>query len=356
MKRIAIFMSRLKYGGMELSLINFINNSGIANDNSVDLYLAYVINEELLKKIDKRVSIHLLCKGKWNLINKFIVLGKFCFLYLFHKKYDVSICYSNHQKILSVISRRFSKNNILFVHSDLYRYKETNEVEKIKKKISFNNFNKIVCVSEIVKNALVDFYGHEIEKKCYIIPNYVDGDEIIKKAKEEPKRKFDYSIPTFVNIANHVEKYKNIVEIINAADKLNREGIKFQILLIGDGEDSSLYKTMIKEKNLKNVVYLLGNLANPYPYLIQSRALLFTSKYEGYGMVLDEARVLGVPIISTGSGASKEICLDGYGIVTNDVYSEIKKMVNKEKLKKNFDFIKHNNAITAKIDLLLNGK
>ena len=112
MKKIAIFMSRLKYGGMELSLINFINKSEIAKDNYVDLYLTYVVNKELLSKIDKRVNIHLLCKGKWNLINKSITFLKFCFLYLFHKKYDISICYSKKKKILSNISRKFSKNYI----------------------------------------------------------------------------------------------------------------------------------------------------------------------------------------------------------------------------------------------------
>lgn len=353
MKKIAIFMSRLKYGGMELSLINFINKSGIAKDNYVDLYLTYIVNKELLDKIDKRVNIYLLCKGKWNLINKSITFLKFCFLYLFHKKYDISICYSNHQKILSNISRRFSKNSILFIHSDLYRYAENNEVEKIKKKIKFDKFNKIVCVSEIVKNALIEFYGKDIERKCYVVPNFVNGDEIIKRAKEKPKIEFDFSIPTFVNIANHVEKYKNITEIINISEKLRKEGFKFQVLLIGDGEDSSLYKTMIKDKELETVVYLLGNLSNPYPYLKKSKALLFTSKYEGYGMVLDEARVLGIPIISKGSGASKEICSGGYGVITDNVYDEMKLLIDKDNDVKDFNYKEYNSIISKKfIDIL----
>ena len=142
MKRINIFMSRLKYGGMELSLINFINKSSIADNYDVHLYLIYVINKELLDSFDKRVKIHLLCKGKWNIVSKIITAVKLLFMLIKTPKSDISICYSNHQKILSKLTRYSSKNSILFIHSDLDRYINTDERIKLKKNLKINLKNK----------------------------------------------------------------------------------------------------------------------------------------------------------------------------------------------------------------------
>ena len=137
-------MSRLKYGGMELSLINFINNSNIAKDYEVNLYLIYVINKELLDLIDSSVKIHLLCKGKWNYYNKVITAIKLVLMLINNPKSDISICYSNHQRILSTLARQSSNNSILFIHSDLDRYISKEEIQKIKKKIKFDKFKSII--------------------------------------------------------------------------------------------------------------------------------------------------------------------------------------------------------------------
>ena len=348
-------MSRLKYGGMELSLINFINKSNITNRYNVNLYLAYTLNKELLDQINKKVNIHLLCTGKWNLINKIRAFFKLIIMYIFNEKSDVSICYTNHQRILSKLSRRSSKNSILFVHSDLNRYINASDKAKIKNKIKFDKFSKIICVSEKVKESLINLYDKKKEKKCYVVANYIDGDKIIKLSKKNPNISIKNNIPTFINIANHVEEFKNINAIIESAKKLKEDEEIFQILLIGSGKDTDNYKTKIAEYKLEDIVLLLGSKSNPYPYLKKGNALLFPSKYEGYGMVLDEARVLGIPIISTGSGASAEICNAGYGILTNDLYSAMKKIIkNKNTFKKNFDYEKHNQQITNMYDQIIN--
>ncbi len=353
MKKLNIYMSRLKYGGMELSLINFINYSNICNNYKVELYLTYVINMELLQKINNKVKVHILCKGKWNLINKIITAVKFCIMCIKTPKSDISICYSNHQRILSILSRKSTHKSILFVHSDLDRYIDKKSRIKLKNKIKFNKFTKIICVSQKVKESILKLYDKEIEKKCYVVHNYVDGERIIRLSNEKIKEKIDFNIPTFISIANHVEEYKNINLIIDSAHKLKQENITFQVLLIGSGKDTNNYEKRIKELGLDKNIIILGTKENPYPYLKMSKALLFTSKYEGYGMVLDEARVLNIPIISTGSGASYEICNEGYGVVTEEIAKEMKFFIKNNQHSKDFDYHKHNREITKKLDEII---
>ena len=353
MKRINIFMPKLKYGGMELSLINFLNYSNITKNYNVHLYLVYVEKRELLDKIDNKVTVHEFTRS-WDLKGKIITaLKAFCML-IKTPKSDISISYSNHHRLLATLTRKSSKNSILFVHSDLNRYTTLKEQKSIKSKIKFDKFNKIICVSKVVKDSIIDLYDDNIAKKCFIVPNYVDGDRIVALANEKIKEKINFNIPTFISIANHVEEYKNIMAIIAAAHSLKKLKYRFQVILIGSGKDTVTYVNAINGLKLSKEFILLGSKENPYPYLKKSKALLFTSKYEGYGMVLDEARVLNIPIISTGSGASFDICSEGYGIITDNIVGEMQNILDNKKIKTPaFDYQKHNMLITKSYDEII---
>ena len=50
---------------------------------------------------------------------------------------------------------------------------------------------------------------------------------------------------------------------------------------------------------LQNNVRLLGMKVNPYPYMAQCDVYVQTSRHEGFGMTIAEAKILGVPIVST---------------------------------------------------------
>lgn len=356
MKKIVIYMSRLKYGGMEKSLINFLNMSNIYKNNKITLYLCYCLDSKLLDEIPKNVHIKLLSHN-WNVFGKLKTAYKLLFIYvksfMFRNSYDTSICYTNHQSILSSLARLNSKNSILFVHSDIARYSDL-EFKKMKRKIKYEKFKTIVCNSKRSKKSLQLKYSKKLNIK--IIPNYVDGKQIIRKSKEKISEKNLIDKFTFINIANHVEQYKNITSIIHVCNKL-KEKYSFQLLLIGSGPDTHLYEELIKKYRLEEYVLLLGTKRNPYPYLVKSQCLIFSSKYEGYGMVLDEARVLNIPIISTDCGASKEIVNENNGFIYN-TEDELEKAMttilnNPMKPKTKFDYEKFNDKITYEIMKIL---
>jgi len=64
-------------------------------------------------------------------------------------------------------------------------------------------------------------------------------------------------------------------------------------------------------KQIRDRVFLLGNVKNIYPLYQSAKALLFTSHAEGYPNVLVEAVVSGTPIVGFEAGDSKLI-LDNY--------------------------------------------
>lgn len=355
-KKLIIYFSKLSIGGMERALMDFIRMSNLKKNYDVTLYLGYVLEKSYLLELQKYVNVKVVCHGKWNIFNKVLTYLKMNLDYLKllikPQEYDCSICYTHHHKILSKLTRASSKNNICFIHTDLLKSRTEEQLSKLKKDLKFDKFAKIVCVSHCAKDNFLKIYP-EYKGQVTVANNYINGEDIINKSKEKVDD-YTFSGTTFINIARHSDYHKHISYIIEACNKLKKDYNNFRILLIGDGPDHEMYSDLIKKYKLDDIVILLGSRINPYKYLVHADAFVFSSQFEGYGIVLDEARVLGIPIISTDVADAKLILNEGYGILcdnsVNGIYLGMKKYLDEGYAKKKFNYHKFNDAITKKID------
>lgn len=347
-------MPKLSVGGMEKALINLLNYSSLTDKYHITLFLGYLVQKEYLDMVPKDVDVYLCSKGKWNIFGKIITYFKMMIQKLKVifgiKKYDVAISYAYQHPILASLARKSSKNNIIFIHNNLI-LKYGNNSKRVRK-MKFDKFNKVVCVSNDAKKAFLELYPN-FSDKISVINNLLDGKSIIEKSLE--KVEFNYQKPVFITVARCEEKAKKISRVIKASKKLVDENYKFSVLIIGDGEDFDFYKKMIKESLLENIVFMLGRKVNPYPYIRNSSALVLSSAYEGYGIVIDEARILGVPVISTEVADAREILNEGYGIICNNssqgVYDGMKEFLdNGYKVTKKFNYTDFNDLMDRKLE------
>jgi glycosyltransferase involved in cell wall biosynthesis len=89
---------------------------------------------------------------------------------------------------------------------------------------------------------------------------------------------------------------KGLDRLLSVLKKLPPEWI---CVVAGDGPDRDWLESQIRENNIKNdQVKLLGNVDKPEVWFGIVDAFLFTSKYEPFGLVLLEAAVSELPIIS----------------------------------------------------------
>ena len=186
--------------------------------------------------------------------------------------------------------------------------------------------------------------------KVVVANNYIAGEDIINKSKLKVNDIKKEDIITFINVARHDDMHKKVSRIIEATKKLNDEKYKFRVILVGDGADHEKYIDMIKENSIKNII-LTGSKKNPFPYYNISDAFVFSSSYEGYGIVLNEARVLNIPIITTDVADAKLITDEGYGILCGNscegVYLGMKSFLeNGYIIKKKFNYKKFNKQVT----------
>ncbi len=78
------------------------------------------------------------------------------------------------------------------------------------------------------------------------------------------------------------------------------------LVIVGDGPLRPQLEKKASNQMYANKVLFLGWQHDVVPYLRDADLFLFTSQYEGYGMVLIEAALAGVPIVSTDVGIANE--------------------------------------------------
>ena len=118
---------------------------------------------------------------------------------------------------------------------------------------------------------------------------------------------------------------------------------EWQWVVLGEGVERENLEQFIIENNLQNRFVLKGNVENVDEYLQQASIFVITSKYEGLGLSMLEARAMKVPCVSFDvKMGPRELIhngIDGYLVTPFDCEDMIKKietLINDPKLRKQF--------------------
>ena len=157
---------------------------------------------------------------------------------------------------------------------------------------------------------------------------------------------------------------KAIDRIIKVHKKLIENGLKHNFYVIGDGPERGHLAELIEKYNVSETFHLLGKKENPYPYIKNADYFCLLSEFEGYGMVIEEAKILGKPILITDTAAREAVeKYDNAEVLENSedgIYKGLRKVILQWQKKSNNakstdSEIKYDNSdIIAKIEKLLN--
>lgn len=86
---------------------------------------------------------------------------------------------------------------------------------------------------------------------------------------------------------------------LEACAMLKKTGLSFRWYVLGKGPLEEEIKSKIIELNIEKEMILLGVKSNPYPYIKEADIYVQTSRFEGFGIALAEARMLNTPIVTT---------------------------------------------------------
>lgn len=247
-------------------------------------------------------------------------------------KYDVEIAF-----LEGPITRIFSYKNknakkISWIHNDISQVFGKGLKSKLKRildKKIYSKYDKLIFVSKDNKKKFKEIYPNiNVDKQ--VIYNYIDKEKVLRKAEDGQDIKFDENVINFVTVTRLVEQ-KAIDRLIKVHKKLIDKGYYHKIYVIGDGPEREKLENLVKANDIDETFLLLGKKENPYPYIKNATYFCLLSKFEGYGMVIEEAKILNKSIIITDTAAREALVNYKNSKILNNteegIYNGLKKAI-----------------------------
>lgn len=217
------------------------------------------------------------------------------------------------------VSKIEAKKKVTWLHCDFKSYLKycsfTSEYEKNR----YKYYDYIICVSNYTANTFIE-ECHDVSQKVHTIYNILDTNKIKNRSYEfNPKFEGEFNI-VWVGRIDPVKRPSVIPSILKDIIKNNP---KVHCYIIGpnkNNQEFNLLNQEIKKFNLERNIHLLGEKSNPYPYIKNAKILLNTSVSEACPYVINEAKILGTPIVCSDFGSAKEFI--SYG--ENGFYAPVK--------------------------------
>ena len=111
---------------------------------------------------------------------------------------------------------------------------------------------------------------------------------------------------------------KGHAKLIRAFAELVKMHPTCKLTILGDGPLRDDLEFLIEELALTSNVFLAGLRINPFPALQRSDCFVFSSDYEGQGLVVLEALILGKPVISTDVVGPRSVLENGHGMLVEN--------------------------------------
>ena len=306
-KRICFGITKLGIGGAERVLVDIANE--LIQDYDITIFTIYgggELEKELNPNI-KRISIYK--KEKKSVLIPIYVLfcGKDIYKKYLKGHFDIDIAFLEGP-ITRIFAYKGNNKKIAWVHNDISRVFGEDYKSKIKKYIDkwfYKKYDKIIFVSEQNKKVFENVYGDISERK--IIYNYINKERVLSLAKEKCDKSINSKNKKIFITVSRLVKQKAIDRLIRVHKRLIDEGLNHKIYVIGDGEEWTNLTKLIKKLNVESSFIFLGKKENPYPYINKADYFVLLSYFEGYGMVLEEAKILNKPILVTNTAAKEAV-------------------------------------------------
>ncbi|WP_367189281.1 glycosyltransferase [Thermobacillus sp. ZCTH02-B1] len=163
----------------------------------------------------------------------------------------------------------------------------------------FAKLDHLVTVSEECAAVLKTRFPRHREK-IRVIRNIVSPAVVRRLAEAETGDLYGRREGEMIIVSvGRLHPQKGFDLAIDACALLVEQGRKVRWFVIGEGGERERLEKRIRERGLEGRFVLLGVKANPYPYMRQADIYAQPSRFEGKPIAVDEAKMLGLPILVT---------------------------------------------------------
>lgn len=251
--------------------------------------------EKYLKKIN--ATYFLVPKYSKNPLQFIKYMMNFCKV----KKYDLIHCHASTAMLLmyALPIKMINKTPII------YQSHDSGADESTVLHCFFRPLIKVFCTKYLSVSQEAGIWmfrksGIKSEKHI-LLQNGLDSFDYLFNAKTRKNIRTQLEIGDRFIIGNvgRFEKQKNHKLIIDIFEKIHQLDSQASLLLIGQGSLKVQVQTLVREKNLEDVVIFCDYKKNVSDYYSAMDLFLFPSKHEGMGLVAVEAQLAGLPVVAS---------------------------------------------------------
>ena len=202
---------------------------------------------------------------------------------------------------------------------------------------------KVITLSENTKRSLV-VDARISEAKIKVLPGGVEvfsEEELVRLRNEGKKlrRSLRLGDKVVVGYLSRVASEKRQVDLVETFVKTDASFGKAVLVIAGEGPDLGEVKKKVKELKAEKSVKVLGWVEDKWIFYGMLDFFVFASDWdmEGFGLVMAEAMMAGVPVVGVDSGPVGEVVVDGetgFVVKKSQLGEVIDRMVESESLRR----------------------
>jgi CDP-glycerol glycerophosphotransferase len=179
---------------------------------------------------------------------------------------------------------------------------------------AYNHFDHVAVVTEDMVDSTVEISGRR--DNIHVAKNLIDYPTILSKGEaeitldpttktsvdeEEIRRILSSDSERFISVGRFSPE-KGHDRLVAAFAKYHQKQPDSYLFIMGGSSMNNGYQKLldyVHELGLQEYVVLLEQVSNPYPIVKACDYFVLSSHYEGFGLVLVEADLLGLTVVST---------------------------------------------------------
>lgn len=166
-------------------------------------------------------------------------------------------------------------------------------------RLAYRRADAIVTVSEAGRNDLAALLGCSADV-IDVMPNPATGPDAASRAAAAVTHPW-FGAGDLVMAAGRLAAVKDFDLLLRAFALVASER-PCRLIILGEGPERPRLERLCADLGLSDRVDLPGRVDDTLPWFAHARAVVMSSHYEGFGLVLVEAMACGTPVVTTASG------------------------------------------------------
>ena len=221
-------------------------------------------------------------------------------------KYDAAIAYGDGFPLYYIVDKVKADKKIAWNHTDYSLYGDNVAFDSL----YFEKCASVVTISDKCADVLRSLFPEQ-KDKIRVIENIISKKLILKLMTETSTDDMPEFEGTNILTVGRLAEQKGYDLALETLAKLKKDGYRVRWYSIGIG---SLKEQLIRKREelgLSNDMIFMGERTNPYKYMQKCDIYVQTSRVEGKPIAIEEAKMVGRPIVTTSFPTLGDQIIDG---------------------------------------------